>query len=102
MRSRRAKAVGCKFSISSLPYFISPFVKRPQLCSGARTLFSLATLVCRSLDRILDCHRVWADTLETLRRAQAAWADVPAGQDPLLRFYLIQLERLNELALNRC
>src|ERR1700693_5786293 len=31
MRARRAKAVGCKFSISSLPYFISPFVEPPLL-----------------------------------------------------------------------
>jgi hypothetical protein len=72
-----------------------------ELCSGARTLFNLVTLVSRSLDRVSDCRRTWTDALETFREAQDAWIGVPTGHDPLLRFYLLQLERLNELATSR-
>jgi hypothetical protein len=72
-----------------------------ELSSGVKALFSLATLVCRGTDRIADCHRIWTDTLETLRKARTVWADVPINDDPLLLFYLQQLERLCELAAAR-
>jgi hypothetical protein len=68
-----------------------------ELSSGAKTLFSLATLVCRGTDRIADCHRIWTDTLETLRKARTVWADMPTDREPNLCFYLQQLERLCEL-----
>jgi hypothetical protein len=72
-----------------------------ELCSGAKTVFCLATLVCRGEHHIQDCRRLWCDMLETFRQARAAWADVPTSQDPLLRFYLIQLSRLVELTTSR-
>jgi hypothetical protein len=72
-----------------------------ELCSGAKTLFSLATLVCRTQARILDCHRLWVEVLETFAKAQAAWSDVPTDCEPTLHFYLQQLERLRELTASR-
>jgi hypothetical protein len=51
-----------------------------ELCSGARTLFSLTTLASRGIDRVADCRRLWSDTLETFRKAIAAWNDVPSDQ----------------------
>jgi len=86
-----------------------------ELCSGAKTVFSLATLSCRSLDRVDDCRRIWGDTLEIFQRARDAWTGVRATQkatqktaqnsadshDPLLRFYSLQLKRLSELAAAR-
>jgi hypothetical protein len=61
-----------------------------ELCSGARTLFSLATLVGRGTDKILDNHHLWADTLETFRKSLAASTQVPTDHDPILRFHLQQ------------
>jgi hypothetical protein len=72
-----------------------------ELCSGAKTLFDLTTLASRGIDRVSDCRKHWADTLETFRKALAAWADVPLGEEPLLRFYLMQLGRLCDLAASR-
>jgi hypothetical protein len=69
-----------------------------ELSAGAKTLFNLTTLVCRGYDRILDCHRLWIETLGTFQKALAAWVDMPADHDPPLRFYLMQLERFCELA----
>jgi hypothetical protein len=72
-----------------------------ELCSGAKTVFSLGTLACRSLDRISACRQLWESILETFCRARTAWTDVPIDREPLLRFYLLQLERLNELGAAR-
>jgi len=72
-----------------------------ELCSGAKTLFSLATLVCRQMPQVRDCHRLWRDVLETFERAQIAWADVSVDNEPVLRFHLGQLSRLLELSRDR-
>jgi hypothetical protein len=71
-----------------------------ELCSGAKTVFSLATLACREHDRVSDCYRMWTDTLEVFQQARAAWADVPM-QDPLIRIYVMQLDRLVILSRDR-
>jgi hypothetical protein len=71
-----------------------------DLCSGARCLFSLVTLCCRVHERVSDCYHLGTDTLESFRKAQAAWGDIsidgPATAG--LRFYLMQLHRLCDLA----
>ena len=72
-----------------------------ELCSGAKTLFDLTTLASRGIDRVTDCRNLWSDTLKTFREVLAAWTGVPISQEPLLRIYLMQLERLCDLAASR-
>jgi hypothetical protein len=72
-----------------------------ELCSDAKTLFDLTTLASRGIDRVTDCRNLWRDIFETFKKAQTAWTDVPIGQEPLLRIYLMQLGRLCDLSGSR-
>jgi len=72
-----------------------------ELASNAKTMFNLSVLVCRQEHRITDCRELWADAHQTFCAAVSAWSDIPASQDSLLRFYLMQLHRLRELSAAR-
>jgi hypothetical protein len=72
-----------------------------ELCAGGRSLHELITLLCREQTRIDRCAALWKEALEAFESASRIWQDVPEDGD-LVTYHRQQLERLRELAKDRC
>jgi hypothetical protein len=72
-----------------------------ELAAGARSLYNLATLASREYGRVHQCYALWTETRDQFETLCRAWTEVPPDGE-LVSWHRSQLERLRELAADRC
>jgi hypothetical protein len=71
-----------------------------ELAAGIRSLYNLATLTSRELNRVKDCYTLWTETRDQFEQLCRAWAGVPQDGE-LISWHRAQLEHLRLLARDR-